>query len=97
MGRCLEVKIVSIKYLVLDVLKPHEPPLPEFASSLAELQGITKVDVSLIEMDEKTESLKVILEGLGISFDEIKLHMNKLGAVIHSVDQVIIEKQSKHQ
>lgn len=88
---------MNITHLVLDVLKPHEPSLPEFASSLAGLKGITKVDVSLIEMDERTESLKVILEGIGIYFDEIKQHMSKLGAVIHSVDQVIIEKQSKRQ
>lgn len=58
---------------------------------------VTRVDVSLIEMDEKTESLKVTLEGVGIQFDEIKQHMGRLGAVIHSVDQVIIEKQSRRQ
>jgi len=88
---------VNIKHLVLDVLKPHEPSLPEFASSLAELKEVTRVDVSLIEMDEKTESLKVTLEGVGIQFDEIKQHMGRLGAVINSVDQVIIEKQSRRQ
>jgi hypothetical protein len=81
---------------VLDVLKPHDPPLPEFASILAELKGVTKVDVNLIEMDEKTESLKVILEGSGINFDELKQHMGSMGAVIHSVDQVIVEKPVKH-
>lgn len=86
----------NIKHLVLDVLKPHEPPLPEFASILAELKGVTKVDVNLIEMDEKTESLKVILEGSGINFDELKQHMGSMGAVIHSVDQVIVEKPVKH-
>jgi len=86
----------NIKHLVLDVLKPHDPPLPEFASILAELKGVTKVDVNLIEMDEKTESLKLILEGTGINFDELKQHMGSMGAVIHSVDQVIVEKPVKH-
>lgn len=85
-----------VKHLVLDVLKPHDPSLPEFASFLAELKGVTKIDVSLIEMDEKTESLKVVLEGSGIDFEELKEHMAEHGAVIHSVDQVIIEKPVKH-
>ena len=85
-----------MKHLVLDVLKPHAPTLPEFASSLAELRGVSKIDVSLIEMDEKTESLKVVLEGSGIDFEELKEHMAKHGAVVHSVDQVIIEKPVKH-
>ena len=86
----------KIKHLVLDVLKPHEPNLPEFASILAELKGVTKVDVNLIEMDDKTESLKVVLEGTEINFDELKQHIDGIGAVIHSVDQVIVEKPVKH-
>ena len=55
---------------------------------------MTKVDVSLIEMDERTESLKVELHGTEIKFDELKEHMATQGAVIHSVDQVIVEKTS---
>jgi len=84
----------QIKHLVLDVLKPHAPALPEFASFLGQLKGVTKVDVSLVEMDERTESLKVVLHGTEINFDKLKEHMAKQGAVIHSVDQVIVEKSS---
>jgi len=84
-----------IKHLVLDVLKPHAPPLPEFAAFLGELKGVVRVDVSLVEMDERTESLKVVLEGTEINFDELKEHMEKQGAVIHSVDQVTVEKPRK--
>ncbi len=80
-----------IKHLVLDVLKPHAPSLPEFASFLGELEGVTKVDVSLVEMDERTESLRVVFQGTGIDFDELREHMASQGAVIHSVDQVIVE------
>lgn len=82
----------EIKALVLDVLKPHSPPLPEFATYLSELEGVHKVDVTLVEMDEKTESLKVVLNGVSIDFDALKEHMGRQGAVIHSVDQVIVEK-----
>ncbi len=82
----------KIKHLVLDVLKPHSPPLPEFASFLTELDGIEKVDITLVEMDEKTESLKVVLSGTAIEYDALKEHVGKQGAVIHSVDQVIVEK-----
>jgi hypothetical protein len=82
----------KIKNLVLDVLKPHSPPLPEFASFLTELDGIEKVDITLVEMDEKTESLKVVLTGIHIEYEALKEHVGKQGAVIHSVDQVIVEK-----
>ena len=82
----------AIKKLVLDVLKPHQPALPEFATFLSELDDIFMVDVSLVEMDERTESLKVVLSGDRIDFDKLKEHMVKQGAVIHSVDQVLVEK-----
>ena len=82
----------KIKHLVLDVLKPHDPPLPDFAFFLGELEGVTRVDVSLVEMDERTMSLRVMLQGTEINFRELREHMGKQGAVIHSVDQVIVEK-----
>jgi len=42
-------------------------------------------------MDARTESLKVVLRGSRINFDALKEHMTRQGAVIHSVDQVIVE------
>ena len=81
----------GIRRLVLDVLKPHQPSLPEFADYVGKLKELTKVDVTLIEMDERTDSLKVIVEGNGIDFEVLKDHISKMGAVIHSVDQVIVE------
>jgi hypothetical protein len=81
----------QIKHLVLDVLKPRAPSLPAFASFLCKLEGVTKVDVSLVEIDERTESLKVVLQGNRINFDVLKEHMRRQSAVIHSVDQVIVE------
>jgi hypothetical protein len=83
----------KIKELVLDVLKPHTPPLPDFASFLAELKGIEMVEVSLVEMDERTESLGVILQGEDIDYNSLKEHMGKQGAVIHSVDKVTVDTE----
>ncbi len=80
-----------ITHIVLDVLKPHQPPLPEFASFVGELQGIKRVDVSVVEMDEKTESLRITIDGVNIDYEELRSHMAKQGAVIHSVDQVVVE------
>lgn len=86
----------QIRYVVLDVLKPRNPSLPEFAVFLCELAGVTKVDVAMVEMDDRTESLKVVIEGTGIKFDELKEHIEKQSATIHSVDQIIVEKPPKH-
>ncbi len=76
----------------MDVLKPHSPPLPEFATFISKLDGVNKVDINLVEIDEKTESLKVTLNGSNIKFYALKELMETRGAVIHSVDQVMAEK-----
>ena len=81
----------KITHLVLDVLKPHQPPLPEFAAFMGEVAGLTKIDISVVEMDEKTESLKVIVHGTNLDYEELRSHMARQGAVIHSVDQVVVE------
>lgn len=81
----------KIIHLTLDVLKPHQPPLPEFATFMGELHGLTRIDISVVEMDEKTESLKVIVDGNSIDYEELRGHMARQGAVIHSVDKVIVE------
>ena len=81
----------KIKELVLDVLKLHRPPLPDFASFLAELKGIEIVEVSLVEMDEKTETIGVFLQGEDIDYSILEEHMGKQGASIHSVDKVTVK------
>ncbi len=81
----------QITHLELDVLKPHSPPLPEFAAYLGELDGVTKIDIAVVEMDEKTESLKVIVDGIRLNYESLRSHMARQGAVIHSVDKVIVE------
>jgi hypothetical protein len=72
-------------------LKPHQPPLPEFAKFLGELEGVIKIDVSVVEMDERTETLRVIIDGNDFEYEKLKSHMARQGAVIHSVDQVVVE------
>lgn len=81
----------TLKLIVLDVLKPREPHLPEFAFELSTIKGIKRVDITLIEIDEQTESIKVLIEGSAIDHKSVKEHMIAIGAVIHSVDQVVVE------
>jgi len=87
----------GIRHIVLDVLKPHQPSIPEFAEYICELKEVTRADVSLIEMDERTDSLKVVIDGNSINFENLKEYISKIGAVIHSVDQVIVEEYPSRQ
>ncbi|OUJ19122.1 hypothetical protein AMET1_0774 [Methanonatronarchaeum thermophilum] len=82
-----------IKRVVLDVLKPHEPSLLELATRISTTTGIEGVNLSLYEVDQQTENVKVTIEGNNINFDEVQKIIEETGAVIHSIDEVAAGKQ----
>jgi uncharacterized protein len=86
-------KTSPIKLLVLDVLKPHKPNIVEFGTELSRANGIDNLDISVYAVDEKTESVKAVIEGKSLDFDLIKKTVEDFGAVIHSVDKVCIGKK----
>ena len=77
-----------VKRLLLDVLKPHSPNPLAFATALAEQGTGYRVTVTVTEVDEKTESVVVLIEGDDIIFDSIAAAINALGASLHSIDGV---------
>lgn len=44
--------MTSIRRLVLDILKPHEPSMVEITKQISEVDGVEGVNSSLIEVDE---------------------------------------------
>jgi len=79
--------------IVLDVLKPHKPILPEFANRLAELPGIIGINISVIEIDQKTETIKLSIQGDSIDYETLKDEIEKLGGTVHSIDKVVAGKR----
>ena len=80
---------VSIKRLVLDVLKPHMPGIVELAEELSRLPEVSGVNVSLSEVDQETDTVKIVIEGTAIDFDNVRATLSGFDAVVHSVDNVV--------
>jgi len=80
-----------VKRILLDVLKPHQPGALEFAQTLADLDPGYRVNLRVEEVDEKTESIMVVIEGENIRFEEIDQAIKKMGGTVHSVDEVEAE------
>jgi uncharacterized protein len=59
------------------------------------LTGVYSVNVSVAEMDQSTESIKVSVEGADITIDAVRKTLEELGAVIHSIDEVTVKKSGK--
>lgn len=83
----------EIKRLVLDVLKPHHPSIVDLAIRLSVLDGVSGVNLSLDEVDQETESIKITIEGNAIDFEQVQRAIAESGAVIHSVDSVSAGKK----
>ena len=79
----------GLRRLVLDVLKPHKPSIVDVAMKLSRIEGVSGVNCVLNEIDQETENLKIIVEGPNINFEEISATLEDLGAVIHSIDNVV--------
>lgn len=80
--------MASIKRLVLDVLKPHNPNVVEFAQRIADENPGCHVQVTVSEMDEQTESLVVVVTGERIGFETLQNSLQSMGASLHSIDDV---------
>jgi len=77
-----------LRRLVLDVLKPHDPPLLEFTERVSEVKSIDGVTSSLIELDQEVQNIKLTIEGEDLNYQGIEAEIESLGGTIHSVDQV---------
>jgi len=83
----------AIRRLVLDVLKPHVPTILELADALSKLGGITGVNLSLSEVDQQTETIKITIKGEKIDYLAVESVIEDFGGVIHSIDEVVAGKE----
>jgi len=81
---------VVLKKIVLDVLKPLKgSSIIELAQTLSSVKGVSQVSVVVNEIDVETVTLTITIEGDSISYESVKEAIERLGGVIHSVDQVV--------
>jgi hypothetical protein len=82
-----------IKRVVLDVLKPHQPNVLDFASTIADKHSGCRVKVTVTEVDEKTETTVIGIEGDDIPYEAIVDTIKSLGASVHSIDEVEVSSE----
>ena len=85
--------MVLVKRIVLDVLKPHQPNALDFSQAIAEVGSDYHVHLDVIEVDEKTETVRVTIGGAAIDFEAIKSIIASLGGSLHSIDEVEVQSE----
>lgn len=79
---------VTVRRLLLDVLKPRESSIIELSKVICSINGIDEVEVIVSEVDSKTETIKVTIKGSQIEYDRVLKVIEKHGASIKGVDEI---------
>ena len=80
--------MAPVTRLVLDVLKPHDPPLAEFTARVCDVESVDGATASLIELDTDVQNVAVTVAGDAIDVDATEAEIERLGGTVHSVDRV---------
>ena len=72
----------------LDILKPHQPDSDLVARTLMDIGGVTKVNIGVDELDQKTASLHITIEGINLTLEEVTEVLASMNCALHSVDMV---------
>ena len=84
--------IGKIRRLVIDALKPMEPNIIELAKVISLKDGVSAVNISMVEIDLKVENAKITVEGDDIIYEEIRDLIEDMGGSVHSIDEVVAGK-----
>ncbi|MDZ7839169.1 MAG: DUF211 domain-containing protein [Actinomycetota bacterium] len=55
---------------------------------MADIKGIDGVDISLKEMDQKVENVKITCEGEDIDYGQLEKAIIENGGSVHSIDKI---------
>jgi hypothetical protein len=81
---------MNIRRLVLDVDKAiTRPSIIEIAKSISACGGVEAVNITVSEIDVETVGMDITIEGEQLSFEEITRAIENIGAVVHSIDQIV--------
>ncbi|MFG2581034.1 DUF211 domain-containing protein [Streptomyces malaysiensis] len=81
---------MPVRRLVLDVDKTvNEPDLIRLASVIEAASGVKAVNLAVTEIDIETVGTNVTVEGDDIDVEALTRAIEKTGAVVHSIDEVV--------
>lgn len=79
-----------IRRLGLDVDKVIDrPEMVDLARALASVKGVSAVNITVNEIDIETVGTVITVEGDDIDTDALFVAIEKAGAVLHSIDEVV--------
>jgi hypothetical protein len=81
----------NVRRLVLDVDKTtRKPSLLEIAGAIQRCTGVEACNITVGEIDIETVGTNITIEGSDLNYEEIVTAIERTGAVVHSLDQLVV-------
>jgi len=81
-----------VKKIVIDALTPRDTSVLDLAKALCDISGIHEVDLTVVEVDAKTETVKLTLHGNNVDYDNIAKVISDHSSTIRSIDEINVSK-----
>lgn len=82
---------MNVRRIQLDVDKAMaRPDLLELAEAISAVPGAEGLNVTVTEIDIQTVGMEVTVEGQYIDVDGLVRAIEKAGAAVHSIDEVVV-------
>ena len=83
--------MMNIRRMQLDVDKAvARPDLLELAEAIDAVSGVEAINITVTEIDIETVGMEVTVEGESIDAAQLVRAIEKAGAAVHSVDEVVV-------
>lgn len=83
---------VHIRRMIIDSLKPRETTIVDLSQALCEVEGVEEVDITVTEVDVKTETIKLVIRGSNIDYEKLSKVMVDHGVAVRSVDEINVSR-----
>lgn len=81
---------MNIRRLLLDVDKAlQRPSVLEIGRAIEGLPGVEGVNITVTGIDTETVGMDVTIVGNNLDYDAIEAAIEKTGAVVHSIDELV--------
>lgn len=82
---------MNVRRLQLDVDKAAQrPALLELAEAIDEVRGVEAANITVTDIDVETVGTEITVEGDGIDVAALMKAIEKAGAAVHSLDEVVV-------
>lgn len=85
---------MNLRQVMMDVDKSTQrPSLIEIAEAIEQEKGVEGLSIVVTEIDIETVGMEITIEGEEMVYEELVAAIEKTGAVVHSLDQVLSGKK----